>query len=234
MRALRALVIVVVVLGVLFVVADRVTVGIAEDKAAEKLRASQGLSSTPSVSIKGFPFLTQVVGGTLDEVDAELGGIEAGPDGSRLRIEQLNAQFHGVRLSSDYTSVEGAAGATGTARISYTDLTAATGNGVRVSYGGEKSGGGGRVSISPNVSVMRSLEVRGTVSTPGGNTVRLRVDSVPVVCTKIPGCERLVRERVDRDWRIDGLPSGLRLDRVVTTPDGIAIDASGTDVSLTR
>lgn len=61
MRALRILLIVVVVLGGLFVLADRLAVHFAEGEAADKLRTSENLASTPDVSIKGFPFLTQVV-----------------------------------------------------------------------------------------------------------------------------------------------------------------------------
>lgn len=57
-RSVRILLIVLVILGGLFVGADRLAVGFAEDEAAEKLRTSEGLSETPDVSIKGFPFLT--------------------------------------------------------------------------------------------------------------------------------------------------------------------------------
>ncbi len=74
MRALRVLLVIVVILGGLFVAADRVAVNIAEDKAADKIRGSQGLDRTPEVSITGFPFLTQVANRSLDEVDATIDG----------------------------------------------------------------------------------------------------------------------------------------------------------------
>ena len=82
MRALRILVIVAVILGGLFVIADRVAVGFAEDEAAEQLKTSEGLAKTPDVSIKGFPFLTQVASGELDEVapPLALAAVLAGAD----------------------------------------------------------------------------------------------------------------------------------------------------------
>ncbi|MER7397176.1 DUF2993 domain-containing protein [Streptomyces sp. NPDC000151] len=235
MRALRRLVVLLVVVGVLFVVADRLAVNFAEDKAADKIRGSLGLSETPQVSVKGFPFLTQVASGELTEVDATLGGIEATAEGHRLRVTELSAQFHDVKLSSDYSSIEGAASATGEARISYADLTKAAGDGVRVAYGGAGGGAGGgksQVKISPDVPVLSNLDVLGTISTAGGDTIRLRADELPGLCTAVPGCEDKVRARTDHDWKLGELPAGLKLDRVTTTRDGIVVAAKGTDVRL--
>ncbi|MBL1091998.1 LmeA family phospholipid-binding protein [Streptomyces sp. NPDC001739] len=231
MRALRVLLVLVVIFGGLFVAADRVAVNLVEDKAAEKIRSSQGLDRTPDVTIKGFPFLTQVVGRDLEEVDAELGGIEARADGHALRIDKLSAQFHDVALTSDYMSIESAATATGNARISYADLTRAAGGGVKITYGGEKNGRS-QVKISPNVPLLSSLDVTGSISIVHGNTVRLRADGLPAMCRVLPGCESKVRAQTDHDWKLDQLPGNLKLDKVATLADGLSISASGTDVKL--
>lgn len=231
MRALRVLLVLVVIFGGLFVAADRVAVNLVEDKAAEKIRSSQGLDKTPDVTIKGFPFLTQVLGRDLQEVDAELGGIEARADGHALRIDKLSAQFHDVALTSDYMSIESAATATGNARISYADLTKAAGGGVKITYGGEKNGRS-QVKISPNLPLLSSLDVTGSISIVHGNTVRLRADGLPGMCRALPGCESKVRAQTDHDWKLDQLPGNLKLDKVATLADGLSISASGTDVKL--
>ncbi|MGY5129337.1 LmeA family phospholipid-binding protein [Streptomyces nigrescens] len=231
MRALRVLLVLVVILGGLFVAADRVAVGLAEDKAAEKIRASQGLDKTPTVAIKGFPFLTQVAGRSLQEVDADLGGIEARAEGRALRIDRLSAHFFDVGLTSDYTSIESAATATGNARITYADLTKAAGGGVKISYGGEKNGRS-QVKISPNVPLPVSLNVTGSLTIVNGTTVRLRADGLPGMCKALPGCEAKVRAQTDHDWKLDQLPGNLKLDKVVTMHEGISISASGKDVKL--
>lgn len=231
MRALRTLLIVVVVLGGLFVAADRFAVGYAEDKAAEKVRTSQGLDATPTVSIKGFPFLTQVAGRSLDQVDAELGNLQARADGRTLRIGKLTATFRDVELGSDYTTLKSVAQATGTAHISYQDLTKAAGANVRVTYSGEKNGRS-QVTISPNLPLLSSLKVTGSISTVGGHTIRLRADEIPALCSALPGCADKVRTQTDHEWKLDRLPNNLRLDKVATTPDGITITASGKNVTL--
>ncbi|MEU9125079.1 DUF2993 domain-containing protein [Streptomyces sp. NPDC048506] len=231
MRALRVLLIVIVIFGGLFVAADRVAVNLVEDKAADKIRASQGLGRTPNVSIKGFPFLTQVAGRSLEEVDADLGGIEARAEGHTLRIDKLSAQFHDVGLTSDFMSIESAASATGTARISYADLTKAAGGEVKITYGGQKNGRS-QVKISPNVPLLSSLDVTGSISIVNGNTVRLRADGLPGMCRALPGCESKVRAQTDHDWKLDQLPGNLKLDEVSTRTDGISISASGKNVKL--
>ncbi|MFG2531494.1 DUF2993 domain-containing protein [Streptomyces sp. NPDC048516] len=231
MRALRVLLIILVIFGGLFVAADRVAVNLAEDMAADKIRGSQGLDKAPEVSIKGFPFLTQVAGHSLEEVDAELGGIEARAQGHALRIDRLSAQFHEVGLTSDYSSIESAATATGNARINYADLTKAAGGGVTIGYGGQKDGRS-QVKISPKIPVLSSLDVTGSITIVGGNTVRLRADGLPAVCRALPGCESKVRAQTDHDWKLDQLPGNLKLEKVVTTPEGLSISAAGKNVKL--
>ncbi|MFH8573316.1 DUF2993 domain-containing protein [Streptomyces sp. NPDC017993] len=231
MRALRVLLVIVVILGALFVVGDRVAVSLAEEKVADKIRVSGGLTKAPGISIKGFPFLTQVAGRSLQEVDADLDGVQASAQGRTLRVSKLSAQFHDVQLTSDYSSVERAASATGTARISYADLTRAAGGGVKVSYAGQENGRS-QVKISPNVPLLSSLEVTGSITTVGGDTVRLRADSIPAMCRTIPGCESKVRSQTDHEWKLEQLPGNLKLEKVVTTAEGISIAASGKDVKL--
>ncbi|MEU2788740.1 DUF2993 domain-containing protein [Streptomyces sp. NPDC007100] len=234
MRALRVLLVIVVILGGLFVAADRVAVNIAEDKAADKIRSSQNLDRTPEVSITGFPFLTQVANRSLDQVDAKIDGLNASAEGHTLRIQQMSAQFHDVKLTSDYTSIESAASATGEARISYADLTAASGKNVKVSYGGEKNGKS-QVKISPNLPnlpMLNALEITGTVSIVNGDTVQLRADKLPDLCSQLSACRNQVRGQTDHQWKLNRLPGSLKLDKVVSTRDGISISASGTDVKI--
>lgn len=73
------------------VLADRVTHGIAEDAAADAVRSR--LSATDlDVRIEGFPFLTQVAGGTLDDV--RLGAATASLQG--LDVTDLDVRATGV------------------------------------------------------------------------------------------------------------------------------------------
>ncbi|MCE4945082.1 MULTISPECIES: LmeA family phospholipid-binding protein [Streptomyces] len=232
MRALKVLLVLVVIFGGLFVAADRFAVNFAEGKAADKLRSMQGITSTPEVSIKGFPFLTQVAGRNLDEVDADLDHVAARSEGRTLTLKHLSAQFRDVELTSDYTSIKSAASATATAEISYADMTNAAGGGVKISYGGEKNGRP-QVKISPNIPLLSSFDVTGTIEVVHGDTVQVRADSIPGMCRALPGCESKLRAQTDHGWKLDQLPGSLKLDKVTTTAQGITVTASGTDVKLT-
>lgn len=233
MRAIRTIAIVAVVLAGLFVAADRAAVYFAENQAAEKIRSSQGLSGTPDVSIKGFPFLTQVAASELEEVDIKLDGITAGAGDRSVKVSGFDAQLHDVRIDSSFSSAV-AGRATGTAHLSYEELTKAAGDpGVSVAYGGKDGAGRSQVKVTGKVSVMGQpveRSVVSTVSVVNGNTVRVRADEVPA--QGIPGLERKIREKTDFDRQISGLPKGLKLDKVVTTPTGVDITLTGTDVNL--
>ncbi|URN16706.1 MULTISPECIES: DUF2993 domain-containing protein [Streptomyces] len=227
MRALRTLLIIAVVLGGLFTIADRLAVAAAESEAADRIRARQGLSATPDVSIRGFPFLTQVLGGELDRVDVAMTGVEATAGGRKVRVGELGAELHGVRLENGYSRAV-AASATGTARISYEELRKASDHDVVLGYGGN-----GKLKVTGTVEVLgRTLtrSVLSTVSVVDGDTLRVRADSVPG--EGIPGVEELVRKRTDFDREVKGFPAGLTIRKVEAAPDGLKITVVGRDVVL--
>ncbi|MFI1796954.1 DUF2993 domain-containing protein [Streptomyces sp. NPDC020379] len=233
MRALRITLIIAVVLGALFVGADRVAVYFAEDQAAEKIRSSQNLSGTPDVSIKGFPFLTQIASSSLDEVDVKLDGVTAGDGEKSVRVTGFDAKLQDVKINSSFTSAV-ADRATGTAHISYADLTKAVNDpAVTVGYGGTNAAGKSQVKVTGKISAMgQSIErsVESTVSVSGGDTISVRAESIPA--QGFPGLEQLIRQKIDFDRKISGLPRGLKLDQVVATGDGVDITLAGSHVNL--
>lgn len=233
MRALRILLVTAVILGGLFVAADRIAVHFAEKKVAEKIQANQHLSGTPTVEIKGFPFLTQVADRELNEVEIELDGMTASAAGHSLRLSGLTAVMHDVELQQNYRAGT-AREVTGKAHLSYEDLTAAAEKGVEVAYGGKDKAGKPQVKVTVSVmvpvvgKVERSVTSRLSVS--GGDTIRLRADDVPG--GSVPGLEQLVRNRIDFGRKLDGLPEGVRIDTVKATPDGIDVEVTGTKVKM--
>lgn len=147
MRALRILLILVVVFGGLFVAADRAAVYFAEGQIADKIRSSQGLSSQPQVSIKGFPFLTQVLGSSVDEVDIALDGVSATADGHQVQVTEVSAELKNVKIDSSFSSAT-AAQASGSAHISYADLAKSAPKGATVGYAGADRAAKGQVKLS--------------------------------------------------------------------------------------
>ncbi|WP_200306741.1 LmeA family phospholipid-binding protein [Streptomyces adelaidensis] len=242
MRALRILVIVAVILGALSVVADRVAVGFAEDEVADQLKTSEGLTTTPEVSINGFPFLTQVATGELDDVEVGIKDFEAGTGNAdeSIRIDDLKANMRGVAFSSDYSSAT-AASATGTATIAYDELlTAAKSEPTDVGLGftarvvGLSDGGKGKikvaVEIDPPALEPQTVSVLSTVSVKG-DTVEVQADSLPSL-GGADVAENVVRSITDFQQAIDNLPGGIKLDKVEAAPDGVEITVKGSNVEL--
>ncbi|WP_329540997.1 LmeA family phospholipid-binding protein [Streptomyces sp. NBC_01358] len=229
MRALRILLIVVVVLAGVFIAVDRAAVYFAESEAADRVVVPGARTGSTDVSIKGFPFLTQVAGSELDEVDVKVTGIEATAGGRALRISSMEAELHQVRLTDGFSGAT-AARASGTAVISYEDLTKAAADGVVVEYGGD-----GKVKVTgtvalPVVGRTVSRSVVSTVTLVDGHTVRVHADKVPG--EGIPGLEGLVREKTDFEREVGSLPNGLKLEKIQPTADGLEISVTGADVRL--
>jgi hypothetical protein len=132
MRALRIFLIVVVILGVLFVVVDRVAVHFAEGEAAGKLKTTEDLASTVEVGIKDYDAST-------------------GTAGKAIRIEDLKADMKGVAFTGDYSSAT-ARTATGTALVSYSELL----KNVTRSPPTSASVSPARSSVSPTAATARS------------------------------------------------------------------------------
>ncbi|MFE2043633.1 DUF2993 domain-containing protein [Streptomyces sp. NPDC059477] len=241
MRALRILLIVVVILGGLFVAADRLAVNFAEGEAAGRLQSTEGLAQKPDVSIKGFPFLTQLIGGTLDDVEVGIDTYEAPTgDGEQIRIDDLKANMKGVDFSGDFSSAT-AAGATGTAIIDYAELLKAARSepvevapGVTARVTGLSDGGDGKIKVAVEVEApvigTQEMSVLSTVSVEGDN-VEVRTDSLPELAG-VDLAEDAIRRITDFQQAIDDLPGGIRLDKVQAASNGVEISVTGSNVVL--
>ena len=243
MRALRIILILVVILGGLFVIADRVAVHFAESEAADKLKTTENLASTPDVDIKGFPFLTQVAGGSLDDVEVGIKDYRAatGTAGKTIRVDDLKADMKGVDFSGDYSSAT-AANATGTATISYDELLKTAKSeptqvapGVTAEVIGLSDGGNGKIKVAVAATVFGAklpepVYVLSSV-TVENDKVKVHADALP----RLGGAdiaEGRIRQITDFQQAVDRLPGGIKLDKVQAAQDGVEISVKGSDVKL--
>ncbi|WP_042398152.1 LmeA family phospholipid-binding protein [Streptacidiphilus carbonis] len=231
MRAARRLLIVLIVLAALFVAADRITLHIAESQAASKIQTERKLPQKPKVSIEGFPFLTQLASKKFDEIklSAPELTVNDGKGGPDIQLQNFRIDAKNVKVTGDYSGIVAGSG-TGTARISYADLSAALPNKVTVGYGGAP----GKVKVSGtfDVPVLGAQQVSGTadISVVDGNGISL--NNISGISGVDPTVASLVSSFLQPKLQLAGLPSGLRLDTVQPGPDGIDVTVSGTDVSL--
>ncbi|WP_328915147.1 MULTISPECIES: LmeA family phospholipid-binding protein [unclassified Streptomyces] len=229
MRVARIVLIVVVILGGLFVAADRIAVSVAEKKVAERAQATEGLTVKPKVSIEGFPFLTQALSGKLDDVKISANDIAAGDGGQQVRVDSFHADLHGVKLSDNYHRAV-ADNADGLAFLTYEDLTKAAPDGIKVSYAGTAANGKPLVKLSGEILSAR-LSVLSQVTVRGPDTIGLRAQSIPKAFTEL-GLENDVRQKIDFTLQLSHMPANISLTSVTATPDGISVAAAGRNVVL--
>lgn len=236
-RGIRNLLIVIVVLGALFTAADRLAVAYAQSQAADRLRGSYGMTATPSVSIKGFPFLTQVAAHRLDEVTVVATDVQGSTATDGLRLSRFTADLSDVRLNGAFSSAV-ASTATGTALISYADLSKQAPSGITVGYGGTDAQGHGLVKFTGSYQLplvgTQKISVTGHVGLRGGKTLRVTADGKPVVLgMPLPvSVDQLIRQQTDFTGALPQLPTGIALNGVTATPDGLQISLTGSNVPL--
>lgn len=224
------LLILVLVLAVLLVVADRVGLLVAEQQIASKVRSSQDLDRKPSVTIEGFPFLTQVLANDYPTVRLTAQGLTVGSNDRQVRLADLDARLHDVKTIDNYSGAR-VETADGTAMLSYSELSRALG--VTVGYAG-----GGRVQASSSVEVLGKT-VTGTASAAvgvaGGDELTfgsVRV-GVPQAGVSVP------QQVIDQfssvfanKLSLRGLPFHLQIQQLTATADGVRIAATARGLTL--
>ena len=96
---IRTLTIVVVALIIVLVGLDFGARAVAENVMASQIK-DQGFPKKPSVSIEGFPFLTQVISRDFRDVNISSSDVTEGP----LQIASVNATMTGVHVSTSFKS----------------------------------------------------------------------------------------------------------------------------------
>jgi hypothetical protein len=86
-----------IVVLILLVIGDRVALAVAENDMANQF-VSNGLPVRPSVTIEGFPFLTQLVARDFRKVDISASNIPAGP----VTITSATGTLNGLHFNSSF------------------------------------------------------------------------------------------------------------------------------------
>lgn len=215
------------------VLADRGLAAVAGDGAAAAIQRSERLRERPAVRFRGFPFLTQAIGGEFREVEITVR--ELTRDG--LKFDRVDVVLREVRLSLGHAmsgEVEAVPVGSGSARLllGYDDLTRFL------------QGRPGRLQVTARGD--RAV-VSGTVVLPGQGSVDLEGDGV----ASLRGQRLLVA--VAHPRRVDGrplsrvgsalatsrltfaidvanLPFGITVTTVATGPDGLVVGASARSI----
>jgi hypothetical protein len=224
------LLILLIVLAVLVVAADRIGLLVAERQIASRVQNSQDLNRRPSVDIEGFPFLTQVLANDYPTVKLDARDFVVGTSDRRVRLADLDARLHDVRTIDNFSGAT-ARTADGTAVLSYQELSRALG--VTLGYAG-----GGRVQASSSVEVLGQTVTgiaSALVGVTGGDELTFSSVRVGVPQAGISVPEQLTDQFSSifaTKLSLRGLPFHLQIQQLVAAEDGVRISATARDLIL--
>ena len=224
-RRARRYVIALVIIIVVLVVLDFAARVEAENVTASKLE-QQGLQHKPSVTIDGFPFLTQLASKNFQLVHLTDANQTEGP----VTITSINATARNIRINS-YAFSSGTIGSvSGTAVISFSSL----GNTLTQQVGPLGSllnGAGLNLTAAGPDEVRASLNL---VVTSGSATWRVTQLSGNRLNIRLVGSSGLPSSLLssiqDITLQVPKLPLGLTIDSVQVTAAGVVGRVSGSDV----
>ncbi|MDQ2836051.1 MAG: DUF2993 domain-containing protein [Actinomycetota bacterium] len=225
----------VVIVLVLLVAADRIALVAAEHQIAAKVQSKQDLTTKPSVSIEGFPFLTQVAAGHFHAATLGASNLKVGGNGRTVTLARLDARVTGIRTSRDFSSAT-ADQVSGTATLSYPELSRVVG--VSLTYDGATADGNGRVKAIRSVSVLGktvSGAASAEVTVVDGDLLEFSAIQVGLPQAGIP-IPQSITDQLSSAFKnrlsLAGLPFGLRIQRLIAGPTGVRVSALARDVTL--
>jgi hypothetical protein len=165
----------VLVILIVLVIGDRVACAITENAFASQFQ-SQGVPVKPSVSIEGFPFLTQLAAKDFNQVDISASNIPVNlPTGGSLSITSVHATINGLHISGYSSSANAKVDhITATAFVSFGSLAAAGslgGTGVTLTQAGPNT-----VKITAGLAGLSDTEEAQILQT-GPQTITIKIVS---------------------------------------------------------
>lgn len=207
-------------------VVDRLVHARTEESIAAAIGAEVDVDGAMDVTIDGFPFLTQVLAGSLAEVRGTATGVVV----EGVRLEDVRVTARGVDTTEPHPADTVELNATvplATLRAGLEE--AAPGSGLRLDLTGEL--------VELSIEVLGAEIAVGAAPVAAGTAVDLELAEISVGgrsvgADELPG---VVSDLfADLSLPVPGLPEGLVLTRVDVIEGGVRIRAEGEDVSLTE
>ncbi len=226
-HGLRNTIIALLVLIVVLVAVDRLAAFYVQGRIASQIQ-DEGFSSKPDVSIKGFPFLTQVISRHFQDVQISSSKVKAGP----VEIQSINAHLSNVRLNSGFSG--GTVGhLSGAGVIAFGSLSSAIGSLAGGGQLGQLVGAAGltlkpvgshKVKASINLLITGSATWR--ITRVSGTEIKVHL----VSSSGLPG--GLLSSISNIPVPIPKLPLGMKIQSVTVTPAGISVRVTGNGVAF--
>lgn len=230
-RSRTVMIAVISVLAVLAVLiaGDRVANAVAENAIAGALQSELSTPTEPDVSIGGFPFVTQALGGSFSSVRVSAADATVTEGDTTVAVTQLDATLTGITATDRYQNVVADRGEA-TALVDWTSISALAGQQVshdvddrmRIDFAVPI----GRLSIEGHVTGRPELDAENqtiTVVDP-----QVTVANVDVPQAVVDAVSRLVL----KPFPIEGLPYDIVVTGLTVQPDGVLLTGGGENIPI--
>jgi hypothetical protein len=206
-----------IVVLILLVIGDRVALAVAENDFADQAVAN-GMPVKPSVTIEGFPFLTQLVVRDFHRVDISASNVPAGP----VNITSIKATLTGMHLNSSFNGAT-VDHITATAFVSFSAL-ASVGNvgGLTMTADGPDE-----VKITAGIGPLSDTEVA-KISQTSPQTISVHV------LPSGSALSGLLSSFGSFSFSIPKLPVTVHITSLVVSSQGLTVTATADHVNLSK
>ena len=223
---LRTFIVALVALVILLVAADFITKSVAQGKLASEIQ-QHGFPKKPSVSIQGFPFLTQVVSRSIHQVKISSQNIPEGP----VNISQVTAVMKGIHLNSGFTSGT-VSQLSGSVLVTFPSL-AKTLNSQIGPLGALVGSSGLTLSAAGSDEIKASLDLLVASGSATWRITRISGQEFNAKLVNSSGVPSSVLGSISSfNIKIPQLPLGMQIDSVHITPEGVVGAISGHNLSF--
>jgi hypothetical protein len=238
-RLLRFLLVFAVVVLVAGYAADRIAAHAAAGRIATAVQTDAHLAHRPHVTVKGFPFLTQVAKGRYGHIAVKADDVfDLGePVGTVLRLDFAGVQIPaGQALHGNVHRIP-VQTVTGTVTLPFADLQAAA-HVPGLSITGAVPGRTDEVALTEVVQVAGAsvtAHLKATVQVQGSSIVVAARDLTMAGGTPVPAAvSKAVLAKASFSVTMPGLPRGVRVTTVSVTATGLSAAVRASNLVLTR
>jgi hypothetical protein len=226
-HGLRNTIIVLIALIVVLIGLDRLAVFYVQGRIASEIQ-KQGFPAKPDVSIRGFPFLTQVASRSFHDVQISSSKIHQGP----IEIKKIDADLSNVKMNSGFSS--GTVGhLTGVGVITFSGLSNALGSVVGGQLGNLVGNAGLALKPEGKHEVKASVNMLVTSGTAVWRITRVSGTEIKVHLVRSSGLPSgLLSSARNIKIPIPKLPLGMKIKSVIVTGSGISIRVIGSNVAF--
>jgi hypothetical protein len=206
-----------------------VALAVAENQFASQFQ-KQGFPVKPSVTIEGFPFLTQLVAKDFNKVDISASNVPVPlPSGGNISISSVHATINGLHISGYSSSAHAKVDhITASAFVSFGALAAAGGigggSGITVTPDGAN-----KVKITAGVSGIFSDTEEAQITQTGAQTISIKVlpSSSPV--------GSLLSSFGSFSFSLPkGVPASLRITGLTLNSQGLTVSAAASNATFSQ